>query len=149
MTSDKMIVDAEGVDSAAVADVFPDFAISLQEANRRVRLLHEFVREHMVDGEDYGVIPGTTAKPTLFKPGAEKLNAIFGLAPVLDVTNRVEDWVNGFLHYEVKVTLVNKRTSQVEAEGIGSCNSRERKYEHQDASDLANTILKMASPVTF
>lgn len=128
----------------ADADVFPDFTVSLEEAGRRIRMLKEFVRDHMVDGEDYGVIPGTSAKPTLLKAGAEKLNAIFGLAPVVEVTNRVEDWDTGFVSYEVKVTLLNKRTTNVEAEGIGSCNSRERRYKNQDAANVANTLLKMA-----
>ena len=129
---------------AAMTDVFPDFAISLEEANRRVAMLKEFVREHMVEGEDYGVIPGASNKPTLFKPGAEKLNAIFGLAPLVEITSRVEDWDAGFAAYEVKVTLLNKRTNNVEAEGIGSCNSRERRYKNQDAANVANTLLKMA-----
>lgn len=127
-----------------VTDVFPDFAISLKEANRRVEMLKQFVREHMVEGEDYGVIPGASNKPTLFKPGAEKLNAIFGLAPLLEITSRVEDWEAGFAAYEVKVTLLNKRTGGIEAEGIGSCNSRERRYKNQDAANVANTLLKMA-----
>lgn len=137
-------IHGETADSAVENDVFPDFAISLEEAGRRVRMLKEFVREHMVDGEDYGVIPGTSAKPTLLKAGAEKLNAIFGLAPIVEITNRVEDWDNGFVAYEIKVTLLNKRTTNVEAEGIGSCNSRERRYKNQDAANIANTLLKMA-----
>lgn len=125
-------------------DVFPDFAVSLEEAGLRIRMLGEFVRDHMTEGEDYGVIPGTSTKPTLFKPGAEKLNAIFGLAPIVEITNRVEDWDKGFVAYEIKVTLLNKRTTNVEAEGIGNCNSRERRYKNQDAANIANTILKMA-----
>jgi hypothetical protein len=124
-------------------DVFPDFAVSLEETARRVKMLQQYVREQMVEGEDYGVIPGST-KPTLFKPGAEKLNAIFGLAPMVEITNRVENWDKGFVSYEVKVTLVNKRTQQIEAEGIGSCNSKERRYARQDAPSIANTILKMS-----
>ena len=125
-------------------DVFPEFAVSLEEAGRRIALLKQFVREHMVEGEDYGVIPGASPKPTLFKPGAEKLNAIFGLAPVVEVTSRVEDWDAGFAAYEIKVILINKRTGGVEAEGIGNCNSRERRYKNQDAANIANTLLKMA-----
>ena len=127
-----------------MADVFPDFAVSLEEANRRVKMLAEFVRGHMVEGEDYGIVPGTNTKPTLFKSGAEKLNAIFGLAPIVEVVGRNEDWDKGFVSYEVKVTLLNKRNGQVEAEGIGSCNSRERRYKNQDAANIANTILKMS-----
>ena len=144
MTNDTKTTYLESDSTPAVPDVFPDFAISLEEANRRVKMLQEFVRDHMVEGEDYGVIPGTSTKPTLFKPGAEKLNAIFGLAPVVEITNRVEDWDTGFVAYEVKVTLINKRTTNVEAEGIGSCNSRERRYKNQDAANIANTILKMS-----
>ncbi len=135
---------AEAPKMAPSVDVFPDFAVSLDEANRRVRMLADFVRGHMVEGEDYGIVPGTNGKPTLFKAGAEKLNAIFGLAPVVEVVNRIEDWDKGFVSYEVKVTLLNKRNGQVEAEGIGNCNSRERRYKNQDAANVANTILKMS-----
>jgi hypothetical protein len=125
-------------------DVFPDFVVSLEEAGRRIAMLKQFVREHMVEGEDYGVIPGASPKPTLFKPGAEKLNAIFGLAPILEITSRMEDWDAGFAAYEVKVTLMNKRSGSIEAEGIGNCNSRERRYKNQDAANIAITLLKMA-----
>ena len=125
------------------ADVFPDFATSPAEVTRRTEMLRDYVKNHMTVGEDYGVIPGGN-KPTLFKPGAEKLNAVFGLSPMVEVSNRVEDWDNGFVAYEMKVTLLNKRTGGVEAEGIGSCNSRERRYKNQDAAGIANTVLKMA-----
>ncbi len=56
----------------------------------------------------------------------------------------MEDWQRGFFSYEVKGTLINKRTVLVEAEGVGCCNSRERKYKNQDAFNISNTILKMA-----
>ena len=125
------------------ADVFPDFAASPAEVTRRTEMLRDYVKNHMTVGEDYGVIPGGN-KPTLFKPGAEKLNAVFGLSPMVEVSNRVEDWDNGFVAYEMKVTLLNKRTGGIEAEGIGSCNSRERRYKNQDAAGIANTVLKMA-----
>ena len=128
---------------ALAADVFPDFATSPDEVTRRTEMLRDYVKNHMTVGEDYGVIPGGN-KPTLFKPGAEKLNAVFGLSPMVEVSNRVEDWDNGFVAYEMKVTLLNKRTGGVEAEGIGSCNSRERRYKNQDAAGIANTVLKMA-----
>lgn len=125
------------------SDVFPDFAVDPAEMTRRTAMLKEYVREHMTEGEDYGIIPGGN-KPTLFKPGAEKLNAVFGLSPLVEINNRIEDWDSSFVAYEVKVTLLNKRTQVIEAEGVGSCNSRERKYKNQDAANVANTILKMA-----
>ncbi len=133
----------EGSNMSTPTDVFPDFAVSLDEANARIKMFQQYVREHMTEGEDFGVIPGST-KPTLFKPGAEKLNAIFGYAPKVEISNRLEDWDKGFVSYEVKVSLINKRTGQMEAEGLGSCNSRERRYARQDAAGIANTVLKMA-----
>jgi hypothetical protein len=129
--------------SAVSNDVFPDFAVDPAEMSRRTAMLKDYVREHMSEGEDYGIIPGGS-KPTLFKPGAEKLNAVFGLSPLVEINNRIEDWDSGFVAYEVKVTLLNKRTQGIEAEGVGSCNSRERRYKNQDAANVANTILKMA-----
>ena len=125
------------------ADVFPDFAASPEQITQRTEMLRDYVKNHMTVGEDYGVIPGGN-KPTLFKPGAEKLNAVFGLSPMVEVSNRVENWDDGFVAYEMKVTLLNKRTGVIEAEGIGSCNSRERRYKNQDAAGIANTVLKMA-----
>ena len=72
-----------------------DFAISPEVALQRWEAFHSFVREQMIDGIDYGVIPGTD-KPTLLKPGAEKLNNLYGLAPEQAVTERVQDWQGGF-----------------------------------------------------
>jgi hypothetical protein len=45
----------------ASSDYFPDLAVSLPEADRRARQLKEFVRDQLVDGEDYGLIPGSSA----------------------------------------------------------------------------------------
>jgi len=133
-----------GGEAIAPADAFPDFAVDPAEVTRRTQMLRDYVRNHMVENEDWGIIPGGGNKPTLFKAGAEKLNAVFGLSPLVEVSSRVEDWDNGFVSYEVKVALFNKRSDKVDAEGIGSCNSRERRYKNQDAANIANTVLKMA-----
>lgn len=125
-------------------DLVPSFAITIGEAKARIELLQEFVKEMMVEGLDFGFIPGCGAKPSLLKPGAEKLCDIFGLAKYIKVTNRLEDWEKGLFSYEVKAVLINKRTGLIEAEGIGSCNSKENKYKLQDPYSIVNTILKMA-----
>lgn len=123
--------------------VVPEFALTFNEAKQRLAMLQTFVKEMMIPGVDYGIIPGCP-KPSLLKPGAEKLCDIYGFSKLIEVTNRVEDWQEGFFSYEVKVTLTNKRTGLVEAEGVGNCNSKERKYKKQDAFNISNTILKMA-----
>lgn len=123
--------------------VVPSFAISLEEVEHRVNMLQEFIKKYMTKGEDYGEIPGIS-KPTLLKPGAEKLCDVYGFAKMVEVKNRIEDWEKGFFHYEVEVTLINKKNNLVEAQGVGSCNSKERKYRYQDPYTIVNTILKMA-----
>ena len=40
-------------------------------------------QQHMVKDHDYGVIPGTRGKPTLLKPGAEKIIRLLGLADAI------------------------------------------------------------------
>lgn len=124
-------------------NLVPNMAVTLAEAKERIILLRAFVADMMVAGQDYGMIPGCP-KPTLLKPGAEKLCDIFGFAKQVEVMNRLEDWEAGIFHYEVKVSLISKRTGVLEAEGIGSCNTKERKYVKQDPYTLINTMLKMA-----
>lgn len=126
----------------------PDFQITLNEARDRIELLQNFVKEMMIPKVDYGFIPNCD-KPALFKAGAEKLCDIFGFSKQLEILNRVEDWKEGLFHYEVKAILINKRSGAIEAEGIGSCNTKERKYIKQDSYSLINTILKMAKKRAF
>lgn len=132
----------------APEDLVPTFAISTDQAMLRLQELQEFVDKVMIKNIDYGIIPGTP-KPTLLKAGAEKLCDIYGFAKEVEVTQRVENWETGLFSYEVRVTLISKRTGQIEAEGIGEANSRERRYQRTiektgGAYSLVNTILKMA-----
>lgn len=130
-------------ENSIIQSVVPDFAITLNDARERISMLQSFVKEMMVQNVDYGVIPHCD-KPSLFKPGAEKLCDIFGFSKKIEISNRIEDWEKGLFHYEVKVILVNKRTGMIEAECIGACNSRERKYKSQDSFSIINVLIKMA-----
>lgn len=131
-----------------VVSVVPEFAITLHDAKERISMLQDFVKEMMIPGLDYGVIP-KCEKPSLFKAGAEKLCDIFGFSKHVEVINRVEDWDNGLFHYEVKATLINKRSGYIEAEGVGSCNNREKKYATSSPFNIINTLLKMAKKRAF
>lgn len=129
---------------------YPDqslaFVMSVDQAKTQLAELQEFVKSVMVEDEDYGVIPGTQ-KPTLLKPGAEKLCEIYGLAQHIEVTTRIENWEQGFFHYEVKATLTSKRTGGLVSEGIGSCNTKEARYRWRNAQRVCpqcgqETIIK-------
>lgn len=112
------------------------------DAVARAEAVRKFMAKHMISGEDYGIIPSAGNKPSLFKPGAQKLMSAFGLGSVIKSHERIFE--NNMLMYEVTVTLINKGTGQTEAEGVGCCSSGERRYSRQSVSDVANTLLKMA-----
>ncbi|RKJ50818.1 hypothetical protein D7X33_32565 [Butyricicoccus sp. 1XD8-22] len=129
--------------SSASSSMLPNLILTPEEATQRIQALKEFVQSSMVKGVDYGLINGFS-KPTLLKPGAEKLCDAFGFSKTGDVVNRIEQWETGIFSYEVKVTLSNKVTGVIEAEGIGSCNSKETAYRCSDSFTIVNTLLKMA-----
>src|SRR5579859_1308606 len=123
MTADTALA----VRDADALDLAPRFVVSLDVLKDQLQELERFKREIMVEGVDYGVIPGAP-KPTLLKPGAEKLSMAFGHAPVFEVTGRIENWQQGFFHYEVRCDLISKRTGAVVASAHGSANSKEPRY---------------------
>lgn len=84
----------------------------------------------MVEGEDYGQIPGTP-KPTLYKPGADKLCELYGLTDSYRIIDRIVDFDRGLFDYEIECTL--SRDGQPIATGLGSCSSFEGKYRWRDS----------------
>jgi hypothetical protein len=129
--------------SISTSSIVPEFAITLKEAKKRIDMLKKFVDEMLIPGVDYGIVQGIN-KPTLLKPGAEKLCDAFGFSKRVDVINRLQDWYRGIFHYEVRVTLICKRSGILEAEGIGCCNSKESAYKYESGYDVVNTLIKMA-----
>ena len=110
-----------------------DLALSFAELRQRVEQLDAFYRGVMQRGTDYDLIPGTP-KPTLLQPGAQLLDAIFGLAPIFEeLPGSVEDFEQGFFAYKIRCKLVVKATGCTAAEAIGSCNSKENRYRWRDA----------------
>ena len=127
----------------AALDAAPHFVVTFAEAKHRLQQLQQFVSECMKPGVDYGIVPGMN-KPTLLKPGAEKLCEIFGFAKGVEIIHQTEDFDRPLFAYTVKVRLVSKNAGFTEAEGVGAANSREKKFAKQDAFTIQNTLLKMA-----
>lgn len=82
--------------------------------------------------EHYGVIPGTGGKPSLLKPGAEKLCLMFRLSPSYETELAVEE--PAFILFRIKCTLTHFPTGRIVASGLGSCSSREEKYGWRKAA---------------
>lgn len=113
-------------------------AMTVGHAMTRYNTIVSFVRQVMKDGVDFGTVPGTD-KPTLLKPGAEKLTTLFGLTPQFPIVREVEDWDGKdhggepFFDFWYKCQLWRGDTLIAEADG--SCNSRESKYRWRWVSE--------------
>src|SRR3990167_24440 len=112
-------------------------ALSLAESAQRYNALVEFTRSVRKPGTDFGVIPGTGTKPTLLKPGAEKLCTLFGLSPEFQMADKLEDW-GGTEHggeplFMYRYACKLYRGAQLMGSGEGSCNSWEKKYRYRKA----------------
>jgi len=105
---------------------------AMKEEDEQRQILRDYVNKHMVEGTDYGIIPGTDKK-TLLKPGAEKLTALFHCVPRFKVVKEIEDWDRGLFYYRVRCLIVTKDRSVV-AEGMGAGSTWESKYRFRNQS---------------
>lgn len=109
-------------------------AMSMEIALARREAIVQFTKKIMCQDQDFGVIPGTQ-KPTLLKPGAEKLCNFFGLEPDYIPVEEIADWTgeahNGEMFYYIRYRCVLRRDGRVLGVGEGSCNSWESKYRYR------------------
>lgn len=120
--------------------------IDVSLARQRLQEFQAFVRDYLVEGEDFGRIPGAP-KPTLLKPGADKLCELYGLADDYEFVERVENFDKGLFDYTIKCILTDRRRGILVSSGLGSCNSLEQKYRWRDSKRVCpqcgkDTIIK-------
>lgn len=133
---------------------------NIEKVRGQIEAIENFqviVNQTLKKDQDFGVIPGTN-KPTLLKPGAEKIIMLMGLESQYEIVEKVVDYEKGFFAYTVKSSLI--KNGQLITEGFGSANTKENRYQlkewndelkkkvwngkFQDPYTLANTVLKMA-----
>lgn len=118
--------------------------MSIQQVAQTMQKITQFqkvIQQTLRQNHDYGIVPGTD-KPTLLKPGAEKILMMMGLRSEFEIVDSTRDFENGFFQYQVRCKLY--KGDMLITEGLGSCNTKERKYLKQDPFSIDNTILKMA-----
>jgi hypothetical protein len=120
----------------------------------------------LVENRDFGIIPGVK-KPSLFQPGAERINLAFGVVARFRVMEKEMDhdreqaWEKtskkggkyggistGFYRYVVECELVLRDSGQVVGTAIASCSTLESKYIDRPR-DSENTVLQMAEKRAF
>lgn len=113
----------------------------IQGTLTKIAQFQQLVQNQLKQNHDYGIIPGTP-KPTLLKPGAEKILMLMGLRSEFEIVDSTRDFEKGFFQYQVKCKLY--RGDTLITEGLGAANTKERKYLKQDPYTIDNTVLKIA-----
>ena len=100
---------------------------TVSDTLNKVKTLQSTLKNILVDKHDYGTIPGCGDKPTLLKPGAEKILMALGITSTYELIEHTEDFDGkGFFAYTVKCTLF-KNNAKI-TEGLGHANSKEKKW---------------------
>ncbi|HHU23255.1 MAG TPA: hypothetical protein GXZ52_07590 [Clostridiales bacterium] len=113
----------------------------VQATMNKITQFQQVIQKTLHQGHDFGIIPGTD-KPTLLKPGAEKILMMMGLQSEFEIVDSTRDFEKGFFQYQVRCRLL--KGDMVITEGLGACNTREKKYLKMDPYTMDNTVLKMA-----
>ncbi|MBT4361585.1 MAG: hypothetical protein HOD11_11515 [Candidatus Marinimicrobia bacterium] len=118
------------------------FRAGLDRRKENRDTLMDWIRSALVEGRDFGsiMIRGQKSKPSLLKPGAEKIAGMLGLIPRFPNLKEYEESAisgNDIDLIILKCELHNQ-SGEVVGEGVGA-----RSCEKQDNGDL-NKALKMA-----
>lgn len=113
--------------------------VGLDEAKAKFETVRQYTANCLKKNVDYGTVPGVS-KPSLLKPGAEKICSLFGLTPKFTCVDKIMNW-NGdgnpdnepFFYFEYRCDLY--RGGEFVASCDASCNSWEKKYRYR-RSDL-------------
>lgn len=107
-----------------------DRPLSAAGHRAQVNLIQEVMREVMKENEHYGRVPGTQ-KPSLWKPGAEKLSMTFRIAinPVIDADLSTDD----VRRYRIRADATSQISGAFLGAAFGTCSSNEEKYKWRGA----------------
>jgi Intein splicing domain/LAGLIDADG-like domain/Homing endonuclease len=109
-------------------------------------LMVKFVQTQMIEGTDFGLIPGVKEK-CLFKPGAERLATLFNYSISIECVERHSDYDKGFFAFTYKATIkdcVGRPISECE----GNCNSKEKKYAFRWVNERYATPAEKAAALS-
>lgn len=104
-------------------------ALTAAQIRAQVNRIQEVMKSVMQDGQHFGKIPGCGDKPTLLKPGAEKLMMTFRLVadPLVTDLSTMDE-----ARYRVAVRILTANGAYLGA-GIGEASSNEEKYRWRKA----------------
>lgn len=102
--------------------------MGINDMQNRYNDFAEFSKSILKEKLDYGVIPWVS-KPSLFKPGAEKLRVAYGLGVEITRTGEILNLEADF--YDVNyLATIKDRNGNIIAQCEGSANTHEDKYRY-------------------
>lgn len=102
--------------------------LSANQVVAQANLIQQVMKAVMEDGVHFGKVPGCGDKPTLLKPGAEKILSTFRIS----VQPIVQDLSSPDL-VKYRVTARGISSGVIVGEGLGTCSSDEEKYKFRKA----------------
>jgi hypothetical protein len=97
-----------------------------------LKAIRTFIKNEFIKDIDFGVIPGTGGKPTLYQPGAQKTAMYFNAAPDHQVERH--ELGNGHVEFVATTRFIHRGTGAMIGSGVGSCSSMEKKYRYRGSS---------------
>lgn len=104
--------------------------LTARDLAARAKLIEDAIGSVLKESMHFGKIDGCGDKPTLLKPGAEKLCCMFGYRPELQI--KLTELPNGHREYTITATLRDPY-GNFAGQGIGSCSTMESKYRWRKA----------------
>ena len=115
---------------------------SVERDGEQRAIISQYIAKNLINGTDYGIVPGTSGKPSLFKSGSEKFCSLLHLTPRFvrdDDTWEMSGRKEGLFCYICE--LVDSR-GVVVSEGRGSRDVNDTKNNRQHGN--VNATVKMA-----
>ena len=104
--------------------------MTITDVLERTALVRQVLEDVMIKDVHYGVIPGCGDKPTLLKPGAEKLCLTFRMAPEY-VIEKI-DLPKEHREYETTCNLYSIPGHAFIGSGVATCSTMETKYRYRN-----------------
>lgn len=107
--------------------VVKETSLTATDIRKQVNLIQEVLKNVMKKDVHYGLVPGCGDKPTLLKPGAEKLMMTFRLSAEYEELPGSSESDTQVL-YKINCKLTHIPSGLVIGNGRGTCSSKEKKY---------------------
>ena len=126
--------------------------VTIEDAKNKFEQVRKYTANCLTKGVDYGNYAGV-AKPSLLKPGAEKIGSLFGLAARFECIDKVLNFTGEgnpdnepFFYFEYRCSLYKGENFVGSCEA--SCNSWEKKYRYRKGGLICPDCGKQAVMVS-